>query len=139
MKQQTLNSADVESRPRASKPSNSITIHGFSAHVCLTACQLFIQTPLRKLSLRNRATGNRFEAVANGVTEIQDGAQTAFRFVLPDNLRLDLTATRHDCGEEFGFAPECRSCSFPLPSAITIASVRSWTEQSRSTASIRSS
>ena len=69
MKQQTLNSADVESRPRASKPSNSITIHGFSAHVCLTACQLFIQTPLRKLSLRNRATGNRFESMKNYVAE----------------------------------------------------------------------
>src|SRR6478736_8341555 len=50
--------------------------------------------------------GNGFEAVADGVAEIQDGAQAALGFVLADDVRLDFTAARDDFAERLGFAPE---------------------------------
>src|SRR5262245_21750301 len=47
---------------------------------------------------------NGFERMPKGMTKIQNGAQTAFGFVLTDDLGFDFATTRHDCHQRIGIA-----------------------------------
>ena len=64
--------------------------------------------------------GTVFNRVADGVAEIQNGAQAAFGFVLADDFRLDFAAARDDGGERLRFAPEqFRQVAFELREQIS--------------------
>ena len=59
---------------------------------------------------------NRLEPVADGVAEVQDGAQPPFRFVLSDHLGLDFTAAGYHRREDCRVAPQqCGQVALQTP------------------------
>ena len=92
---------------------------------------------LRQFCRRDLADGNRlavqkfsvagtvFNRVADGVAEIQNRAQAAFRFVLADDFRLDFAAARDDGGERLGVALEqLRQIAFELREQLCVVNTR---------------
>ena len=56
---------------------------------------------------------NILDGVADGVAEIQNGAQAGFRFILAHDVGLDFAAARHHFGKHFGVPlQEAREIAF---------------------------
>src|SRR5437667_70810 len=49
---------------------------------------------------------NRFDGMADGMAEIENGAQSAFLFILCHHFGFDFTTTRHHCSQRLGIVLE---------------------------------